>query len=63
MENLFVFLDMLQISWFYSANKERVTDQLKLALAWNRIDVAESDIFTEDKRWEVQTLDQLLHCI
>ena len=30
-----------------------MTDQLKLALAWNRIDIAKSEIFTEDRRWEV----------
>ena len=27
--------------------------QLNLALAWNRIDVAKSEIFTDDKRWTV----------
>lgn len=31
-------------------------DQLRLALAWNRIDVAKSDIFTDDKRWPVSVL-------
>lgn len=30
-------------------------DQLRLALAWNRIDVAKSEIFTDDKRWPVRS--------
>ena len=38
---------------FIPANKDHDIDQLKLALAWNRIDVAKTDIFTEDKKWEV----------
>ena len=33
-----------------SANKANFQAQLKLALAWNRIDVAESEIFTEDTK-------------
>lgn len=35
-----------------SANKANFQAQLKLALAWNRIDVAESEIFTEDTKRE-----------
>lgn len=38
---------------FFSANKDQVFDQLKLALAWNRVDIAKSEIFTEDKIWPV----------
>ena len=39
---------------FISANKNEVMDQLKLALAWNRIDIAKSDIFTEERLWKVR---------
>ena len=35
-------------------NKDQNVTQLKLALAWNRPDVAKSLIFTEDKKWEVR---------
>jgi hypothetical protein len=33
--------------------KNTLLKQLKLALKWNRIDVAEKYIFNEDKLWEV----------
>ena len=36
-----------------SANKDQVMDQLKLALAWNRIDIAKSEIFTDERPWPV----------
>ena len=35
---------------FFLANKASFQMQLKLALAWNRIDVAKSEIFTEDMK-------------
>ena len=35
------------------ANRNQVMDQLKLALAWNRIDVAKSEIFTDETKWQV----------
>lgn len=28
-------------------------NQLKLALAWNRIDIVREEIFTEEKNWDV----------
>ena len=42
-----------QLPTNFAANKEQIADQLKLALAWDRIDVTQSDIFTDDMRWEV----------
>lgn len=33
-----------------SVNRER---QLQLAVAWNRLDIAESEIFTEESKWKV----------
>lgn len=41
---------------FLAANKDQEFDQLKLALAWNRIDIVKSEIFTEDKIWPVLIL-------
>ena len=35
--------------YFITANKDQIFDQLKLALAWNRIDIAKSEIFTDDR--------------
>ena len=32
-------------------------DQLKLALTWNRVDVAEEKIFTPDTDWPVSRKD------
>lgn len=29
-------------------------DELKLAVAWNRVDIAKSDIFNGDVEWKVQ---------
>jgi len=34
-------------------NKENHLDQLKLALAWNRIEFAKNEIFTTDVSWQV----------
>ncbi len=45
--------------FFLPVNKDESITQLKLALAWNRPDVAETDIFTEDKKWQVR---QYMHC-
>ena len=43
-------LSNLILHTVFSANKANFQAQLKLALAWNRIDVAESEIFTEDTK-------------
>uniref|UniRef100_W5MUC8 Transient receptor potential cation channel, subfamily M, member 2 n=1 Tax=Lepisosteus oculatus TaxID=7918 RepID=W5MUC8_LEPOC len=32
--------------------------QLELAVAWNRVDIAESEIFTEDRQWKSSDLHQ-----
>ena len=41
-----------------AVNKDQSVTQLKLALAWNRADVAKSLIFAEDKKWEVRSKTQ-----
>lgn len=30
--------------------------QLKLAVAWNRVDIAQSEIFTDEWQWKVRLL-------
>ena len=53
----FIYLQYFIIVVFFYfiilANKDQVYDQLKLALAWNRIDIAKSEIFVDDRSWEV----------
>ena len=39
---------------FILASRSSPLTQLNLALAWNRVDVAESDIFTENSRFQVR---------
>ncbi|XP_071824925.1 transient receptor potential cation channel subfamily M member-like 2 isoform X3 [Apostichopus japonicus] len=34
------------------ANKGKVIDNLQLALVWNRVDVAQREIFTDDRDWK-----------
>lgn len=45
-----------------SANRDQVMDQLKLALAWNRIDIAKSEIFTDERPWPVSGCPFVLNC-
>ncbi|KAL3837145.1 hypothetical protein ACJMK2_022523, partial [Sinanodonta woodiana] len=43
------------------AKQNQVMDQLKLTLAWNRIDIAKmSEIFTDDKRWTTSSLNNIM---
>ncbi|XP_033724836.1 transient receptor potential cation channel subfamily M member-like 2 isoform X2 [Pecten maximus] len=42
------------------ANKGQDFHQLRLALAWNRIDIAKSEIFTDDKLWPSGSLDEIM---
>ncbi|XP_060577769.1 transient receptor potential cation channel subfamily M member-like 2 isoform X4 [Ruditapes philippinarum] len=53
-------IDVAMLQALLKANKNQVFDQLRLALAWNRIDVAKSDIFTDDKRWPTGSLDDVM---
>ena len=50
---LVVVVDMKARVVLFVANKNDAMNQLKLALAWNRIDVVREEIFTEDKTWDV----------
>ncbi|CAM9642449.1 unnamed protein product, partial [Lampetra planeri] len=44
------------------ANKaqESCDHQLRLALAWNRVDIATSEIFTDDRKWQTGDLEQVM---
>ncbi|XP_048780497.1 transient receptor potential cation channel subfamily M member 2-like isoform X2 [Ostrea edulis] len=54
-------IDVAILKGLLKANKDQIFDQLKLALAWNRIDIAKSEIFTEDKIWPLGSLNEILH--
>ncbi|XP_052091143.1 transient receptor potential cation channel subfamily M member-like 2 isoform X6 [Mytilus californianus] len=53
-------IDYAILKALLKANKDQVYDQLKLALAWNRIDIAKSEIFVDDRTWEPGSLDDIL---
>uniref|UniRef100_UPI00398E70EC transient receptor potential cation channel subfamily M member 2 n=1 Tax=Pristiophorus japonicus TaxID=55135 RepID=UPI00398E70EC len=40
--------------------QETLDHQLKLAVTWNRVDIAKSNIFTEDKEWKASHLHQAM---
>jgi hypothetical protein len=46
-------VDVAILQALLKAKKDK-SAQLKLALTWDRIDIAKSYIFAEDKTWEVQ---------
>lgn len=54
-------IDVAILKSLLKANKDQEFDQLKLALAWNRIDIAKSEIFTEDKIWPPGSLHEILY--
>ena len=41
----------------FIAQHASAADQLSLALIWNRADIARTEIFTEDQKWEVWILE------
>ncbi|XP_070175133.1 transient receptor potential cation channel subfamily M member-like 2 [Littorina saxatilis] len=53
-------VDMAILKALLKANKDQVMDQLRLALAWNRIDIAKSEIFTDDRPWPTGALDDMM---
>merc|ERR1712150_430678 len=54
-------IDLAILQALLKVNKSSPIDQLKLALAWNRIDVARSEIFTDDEKWEPGSLDDVMY--
>jgi len=47
---------LLVIGCLLVVNKENRVEQLKLALAWDRIDVAKDEIFSDGAFWKVCSL-------
>ena len=41
-------------------NKGSALDQLRLALAWRRVDIAKDHIFLGNKRWESSDLEEVM---
>ncbi|XP_066299867.1 transient receptor potential cation channel subfamily M member-like 2 isoform X2 [Branchiostoma lanceolatum] len=54
-------IDVAMLRALLRANKDDYQHQLKLALAWNRSDIAETDIFTADRRWKQEELADLMY--
>eukprot|EP00058_Branchiostoma_floridae_P006677 XP_002592165.1 hypothetical protein BRAFLDRAFT_88112 [Branchiostoma floridae] len=54
-------IDVAMLRALLRANKDDYQHQLKLALAWNRSDIAETDIFTADRRWKQEELEDLMY--
>ncbi|KAG9271648.1 transient receptor potential cation channel subfamily M member 2-like [Astyanax mexicanus] len=44
----------------YNMGKQNRERQLELAVAWNRVDIAESEIFTEESQWNSSDLHQAM---
>ncbi|XP_076456247.1 transient receptor potential cation channel subfamily M member-like 2 isoform X2 [Babylonia areolata] len=53
-------VDVAILKALLKANQDQVMDQLKLALAWNRIDIAKSEIFTDERPWPTGALDEMM---
>ncbi|KAJ7992802.1 hypothetical protein DPEC_G00282470 [Dallia pectoralis] len=58
-------VDVAILQALLKANRNRVCEereswerQLELAVAWNRVDIAQSDIFTEESQWKSSDLHQ-----
>lgn len=49
-------IDLAILKALLKANSSSPLVQLNLALAWNRIDVAKSEIFTDERRWTTASL-------
>lgn len=55
------YFDILH--FFFTASKQRVSieaspynEELKLAVTWNRVDIAKSELFNGDIQWRVEHL-------
>ncbi|KAI8514536.1 Transient receptor putative cation channel sub M member 2 [Branchiostoma belcheri] len=54
-------IDVAMLRALLRANKDDYQHQLKLALARNRSDIAETDIFTANRRWKQEELEDLMY--
>jgi hypothetical protein len=44
---------LANLDFSYAAQHASPADQLSLALVWNRVDIAMSEIFVENQKWKV----------
>ena len=55
MEHTLYDLNNIPILLLFAAEHASAADQLSLALIWNRADIARTEIFIDDQKWEVCT--------
>ncbi|KAK2172373.1 hypothetical protein NP493_967g00038 [Ridgeia piscesae] len=54
-------IDLVILQALLKVNKDKSCEkQLKLALTWNRIDIARNEILTEDAKWDPVQLEELM---
>ncbi|XP_074655760.1 transient receptor potential cation channel subfamily M member 8-like, partial [Tubulanus polymorphus] len=53
-------IDLAILKALLKANKNQMLDQLRLALAWNRVDIAQMEIFTDHKDIPPEQLEEVL---
>ncbi|KAJ8309654.1 hypothetical protein KUTeg_012798 [Tegillarca granosa] len=53
-------IDIAVLKALLKANKDQALDQLKLALAWNRIDIVKNELFTGDRMWKPGELNEIM---
>lgn len=58
-------MTLFLVHFCFSASKQRVgihvnpyNDELKLAVAWNRVDIAKSELFNGDIHWKVTVVKE-----
>ncbi|XP_064643438.1 transient receptor potential cation channel subfamily M member-like 2 isoform X2 [Lineus longissimus] len=56
-------IDLAILYAMLKANKDQAMDQLRLAIAWNRIDVCKEMLFTDDRRWEQKELHDVMYTV
>ena len=57
--NLAAFFTLATL-YYFIAQSASPTDQLKLALTWNRADIARREIFKKDQKWKVRNMYLLI---
>ncbi|XP_048577809.1 transient receptor potential cation channel subfamily M member 7 isoform X2 [Nematostella vectensis] len=55
-----VDIDRAILRALLKAQHASAADQLSLALVWNRVDIAKSEIFVEGQKWEVEDLNSAM---
>ncbi|XP_015750846.1 PREDICTED: transient receptor potential cation channel subfamily M member 3-like [Acropora digitifera] len=53
-------IDRAILKALLKAEHASAADQLTLALIWNRADIARTEIFTENQKWEMAALEEAM---